>query len=44
MILGILIYTTVRVVPQDIVARIEDEISIQEKKEYQKQESEVTLL
>ena len=44
MILGILIYTAVRVVPQDIVARIEDEISIQEKKEYQKQESEVALL
>ncbi|KAH6583368.1 hypothetical protein BASA60_001492 [Batrachochytrium salamandrivorans] len=30
------IYTTVRVVPQDIVARIEDEIAIQERKEYQK--------
>ncbi|KAH6598525.1 hypothetical protein BASA50_003564 [Batrachochytrium salamandrivorans] len=30
------VYTTVRVVPQDIVARIEDEIAIQERKEYQK--------
>ncbi|KAH9265487.1 hypothetical protein BASA83_011082 [Batrachochytrium salamandrivorans] len=30
------IYTTVRVVPQDIVAGIEDEIAIQERKEYQK--------
>lgn len=38
------IYTTIRVVPQDIVAGIEDEISIQEKKEYQKQTSEMTLL
>ena len=31
------IYTTVRVVPQDIVAETEEGISIQEKKEYQKQ-------
>jgi hypothetical protein len=36
------IYTLVRVVPQDIVAGIEDEISIQEKKEYQKQTSKMT--
>jgi hypothetical protein len=35
------IYTIVRVVPQEIVAGIE--ISIQEKKEYQKQTSEMTL-
>ena len=37
------VYTTSRVVPQDIVAGIEEEICIQEKKEFQKQ-SEVTLL
>jgi hypothetical protein len=37
------IYTIVRVVPQEIVAGIEEEISIQEKKEYQKQTSEMTL-
>ena len=36
-------YTIVRVVPQDIVAEIENEIAIQEKKEYQKQTSEMTL-
>jgi hypothetical protein len=37
------IYTIVRVVPQEIVAGIEQEIAIQEKKEYQKQTSEMTL-
>ena len=37
------IYTIVRVVPEEIVEGIEDEISIQEKKEYQKQTSEMTL-
>ena len=37
------IYTLVRIVPQDVVARIEDEIALQEKKEYQKQTSEMTL-
>jgi hypothetical protein len=37
------IYTIVRVVPKEIVAGIEDEIAIQEKKEYQKQTSEMTL-
>jgi hypothetical protein len=36
-------YTLVRVVPEDIVARIEDEISIQEKKEFQKQTSEMNM-
>ena len=38
------IYTTVRVVPQEIVAGIEEEIAIQERKEYRKQTSEMTLL
>ncbi|KAH6596261.1 hypothetical protein BASA50_005305 [Batrachochytrium salamandrivorans] len=37
------VYTTVRVVPQDIVAGIEDDISIQEKKEYTQHSSEATL-
>jgi hypothetical protein len=37
------IYTIVRVVPKEIVAGIEDEIAIQEKKEYQMQTSEMTL-
>ena len=37
------IYTIVRVVPEEIVAGIEDEISIQEKKDYQKQTTEMTL-
>jgi len=37
------IYSSVRVVPQEIVAEIENEIAIQEKKEYQKQNSEMTL-
>ena len=37
------IYTIVRVVPQEIVAGIEDEIAMQEKKEYQRQTSEMTL-
>ena len=40
---GRLIYTTIRVIPQEIVTGIEDEINMQEKKEYQKQTSEVTL-
>jgi hypothetical protein len=38
------IYTMIRVVPQEIVAKIEDEITIQERKEYQKQTSEMTLI
>ncbi|KAH6584277.1 hypothetical protein BASA61_007555 [Batrachochytrium salamandrivorans] len=37
------VYTTVRVVPQDIVAGIEDEIALQEKEEYKQQSSEITL-
>jgi hypothetical protein len=37
------IYSLVRVVPQEIVAEIENEIAIQEKMEYQKQTSEMTL-
>ncbi|KAH6566039.1 hypothetical protein BASA50_005239 [Batrachochytrium salamandrivorans] len=37
------VYTTVRVVPQDIVAGIEDDISMQEKKEYTQHSSEATL-
>ncbi|KAK5669418.1 hypothetical protein QVD99_003813 [Batrachochytrium dendrobatidis] len=40
---GLPIYTLIRVVPQEVVAAIEDEIAIQEKKEYQKQTSEMTL-
>ena len=38
------IYTLLRVVPQEIVAGIEEEISKQEKKEYQKQMIEMTLV
>jgi hypothetical protein len=38
------IYTHIRVVPQEVVARIEDEIAVQEKKEYEKQPSEMTLV
>ena len=38
------IYTLIRVVPQDVVARIEAEIAVQEKKEYEKQTSEMTLV
>jgi hypothetical protein len=38
------IYTYIRVVPQEVVARIEDEITVQEKKEYEKQTSAVTLV
>ena len=37
------IYTTIRVVPPEGVARIEDEIAFQETKHYQKQSSETTL-
>ena len=37
------IYTMIRVVPQELVAVIEDEIAKQEKKEYQKQTSQMTL-
>jgi hypothetical protein len=37
------IYSLVRVVPQEVVARIEDEIAEQEKNGYQKQTSEMTL-
>jgi hypothetical protein len=33
----------IRVVPQELVAEIEDEIAKQEKKEFQKQTSEMTL-
>jgi hypothetical protein len=32
------------VVSQEVVARIEDEIAVQEKKEYGKQTSEMTLV
>ena len=38
------IYTMIRVVPQELVAVIEDEIAKQEKKEFQKQTSEMTLI
>ena len=38
------IYTLVRVVPQDTVAGIEDTIAEQERREYQKQTSELTLI
>jgi hypothetical protein len=38
------IYYLVRVVPPEVVARIEDNITLQEKKEYQKQTSEMTLI
>ena len=38
------IYTLIRVVPQEIVDRIEEDIAVQEKKEYQKQPSEMTLV
>ena len=38
------IYTLVRVIPQDVVAGIEDEIAIQEKNEYLRQISDTTLL
>ena len=41
---GLPIYTLIRVVPQEVVARIEDEIAVQEKKEYEKQTSEMTLV
>ncbi|KAJ8331773.1 hypothetical protein QVD99_002020 [Batrachochytrium dendrobatidis] len=41
---GLPIYTVIRVVPQEVVIRIEDEIAVQEKKEYQKQTSEMTLI
>jgi hypothetical protein len=37
------IYSLVRVVPQEVVARIEDEIAVQEKNGYLKQTSEMTL-
>jgi hypothetical protein len=37
------IYSLVRVVPQEMVAVIEEEIAMQEKKEYQKHTSEMTL-
>jgi hypothetical protein len=37
------IYSLVRLVPQEVVARIEDEIAEQEKNGYQKQTSEMTL-
>ncbi|KAJ2993465.1 hypothetical protein HDV02_002408 [Globomyces sp. JEL0801] len=36
------IYMKIRVVPQEVVAGIENEIAIQEKKAYQKQPSEIT--
>ena len=38
------IYSLVRVVSQEVVAKIEDEIAVQEKKEYGKQTSEMTLV
>jgi hypothetical protein len=41
---GLPIYSLIRVVPQELVAVIEDEIAKQEKEEYQKQTSETTLL
>lgn len=37
------LYTTVRVLPQEVVSRIEDEITLQEKAEFKQQASEVTL-
>lgn len=36
------IYSLIRVVPQEVVARVEDEIAVQEKKEYGQQTSQVT--
>ena len=38
------IYSMIRVVPQDTVTEIENEIAEKEKKEYQKQTSELTLV
>ena len=38
------IYSLVRVVPQEVVARIEDEIAVQEKNDFQRQTSENTLI
>ena len=37
------LYSTVRVLPQEVVTRIEDEITLQEKAEFKQQASEVTL-
>jgi hypothetical protein len=37
------LYSTVRVLPQEVVSRIEDEITLQEKAEFKQQASEVTL-
>jgi hypothetical protein len=37
------LYTVVRVLPQEIVSRIEDEITLQEKMEFQQKASEMTL-
>ena len=37
------IYTQIRVVPQEIVAKIEEEIANEDRKEYQRQNSDVTL-
>ena len=37
------VYSTIRVVPEDVVARIEGEISLQEKMEYKPQASDLTL-
>jgi hypothetical protein len=42
--LGHPIYTLIRVVPPEVVARIEDEITVQEKKEHEKQTSQMTLV
>jgi hypothetical protein len=38
------VYTIVRVLPQEVVSRIEDEITVQEKAEFKQQSSEVTLV
>jgi hypothetical protein len=41
---GLPLYSTVRVLPQEVVSRIEDEITLQEKAEIKQQASEVTLI
>ena len=40
---GLPLYSTVRVLAQEVVSRIEDEITLQEKAEFKQQASEVTL-
>ena len=37
------LYSTVRVLPQEVVSRIEDEITLKEKTEFKQQASEMTL-